>query len=64
MSSRLEAGYFFLFPAMVVRALLLAGPIPPELGHLAALERLSLRDNQLSGESLTYVFVVPLTNFA
>ena len=28
-----------------------AGPIPPELGKLAALKKLSLRGNQLSGET-------------
>lgn len=31
------------------------GPIPPELGQLAALERLDLSDNQLSGETLIQV---------
>jgi len=35
--------------------LLLPGPIPPELGKLAALDGLSLRQNQLSGESLKHL---------
>ena len=33
-----------------VFAVVLAGPIPPELGNLAALQQLDLGGNQLSGE--------------
>lgn len=36
-----------------------AGSIPPALGGLAALEELSLRDNQLSGEWLGGCSLVP-----
>lgn len=41
--------------------LLAAGPIPRQLGHLAALRHLSLRENQLNGEALTTRHCIFLT---
>lgn len=41
-----------VFPVKFVFPRSLAGPIPSELGKLAALEYLNLEGNQLSGESL------------
>ena len=47
-----EAGRTVSASARGLRCLLvvLAGPIPPELGDLAALHELSLWNNKLSGE--------------
>ena len=45
-----EAGHLVLYsPLDVYRLLLLTGPIPPELGNLAALRRLHLCFNWLIG---------------
>lgn len=45
--------HVLLLPAELVFAVVLAGPIPPELGNLAALqEELNLWGNKLHGESV------------
>ena len=40
----------YIFPLENLIFILLAGPIPPELGKVGALEMLDLWRNQLSGE--------------
>lgn len=47
---RAERVFSYFPPAEFVLALPLAGSIPPELGKLGVLQRLSLSNNQLSGE--------------
>ena len=43
-------GIVLVFPAELIFALLLAGPIPPELGDLRELQELWLNQNQLTGD--------------
>ena len=54
--------HYVVFPPSIdyKNALLLAGPIPRELGNLALLTLLAMGGNQLSGESLILsIFNVP-----